>query len=119
MAIDFSFPEEVELVRQQVRKFCAEVVLPAEKLIALIRRCPSGALSFSKGDVEQRELDAEPDIAVAKGGPYVVRGCSELTGVPRGEGAAEQHFTLCRCGASKNKPFCDGTHWNVSFDEAN
>lgn len=89
----------------------------AEEIIATIRQCPSGALSFSMGGVEHREQAAEPSIAVVKGGPYVVVGGAELVGVPRAEGAAERHFTLCRCGESKNKPFCDGTHWNVDFDD--
>ena len=32
-----------------------------------------------------------------------------------GDGASKEHYTLCRCGASKNKPFCDGSHWAVGF----
>ncbi|HWN30302.1 MAG TPA: CDGSH iron-sulfur domain-containing protein [Burkholderiales bacterium] len=44
----------------------------------------------------------------------------KLMGVAMGEGASEEHYTLCRCGASKNKPFCDGSHWYVKFkDEQN
>jgi CDGSH-type Zn-finger protein len=39
----------------------------------------------------------------------------ELVDVPFGEGASREHYTLCRCGASKNKPFCDGTHWSIGF----
>jgi CDGSH-type Zn-finger protein len=35
--------------------------------------------------------------------------------VPFGEEASTEHSTLCRCGASKNKPFCDGSHWEVGF----
>ena len=35
------------------------------------------------------------------------------------EGASKERYTLCRCGASKNKPFCDGTHWNIEFDDTN
>ena len=38
-------------------------------------------------------------------------------GVAMGEGASEEHYTLCRCGASKNKPFCDGSHWHVGFKD--
>ena len=34
-----------------------------------------------------------------------------------GEGASEEHYTLCRCGGSKNKPFCDGTHWHKKFTD--
>ena len=35
--------------------------------------------------------------------------------VPFGDGASREHYTLCRCGQSKNKPFCDGAHWNAGF----
>ncbi|TDJ66950.1 MAG: hypothetical protein E2O37_01575 [Proteobacteria bacterium] len=34
-----------------------------------------------------------------------------------GEGASTEHYTLCRCGASKNKPFCDGSHWRIKFQD--
>ena len=56
---------------------------------------------------------------VSKDGPYDVTGSVEI-GEPRAEGASEEHYTLCRCGGSKNKPFCDGTHWSIKFtDEKN
>ncbi len=88
------------------------------EIIATIRRCPSGALSYSIDDVEYRDRDGEPAIFVAPNGPYVVSGGANLGDTPRAEGASEEHFTLCRCGASKNKPFCDGSHWYVEFDES-
>jgi CDGSH-type Zn-finger protein len=49
-------------------------------------------------------------IAIREGGPYAVRGDIRLDGerVPF-------RATLCRCGASKNKPFCDGSHHEVNF----
>lgn len=56
-----------------------------------------------------------PKITVQKDGPYMVEGADVLdwNGVsyPRGEGAV----SLCRCGASRNKPFCDGTHTKIGF----
>jgi len=54
-------------------------------------------------------------VTVADNGPYQITGGIELVDVKRGDGASSEHSTLCRCGASKNKPFCDGSHWNAGF----
>jgi len=81
-----------------------------EAIIETIKQCPSGALSYSIEDVEYRDQTREPMITVSKDGPYYVTGSVELRDQPRGEGASDEHYTLCRCGASKNKPFCDGSH---------
>jgi len=86
-----------------------------EAIIETIRRCPSGALSYTLDDVEQRDQQREPRITVTKDGPYAVVGGVRLTGEPWGAGASTEHYTLCRCGGSKNKPFCDGTHSSIGF----
>jgi len=86
-----------------------------EEIIRTIRRCPSGALSYSVDGVEHRDRDRDPMVTVTKDGPYAVTGGIELVDQARGEGASEEHYTLCRCGGSKNKPFCDGTHWHIGF----
>ncbi len=92
----------------------------AENIIKTIRKCPSGALSYSKDGKEHRNREGEPSIFIAPNGPYVVSGAPELHDTKRGEGASTEHFTMCRCGGSKNKPFCDGTHWHIGFkDEKN
>ena len=91
---------------------------PADETIETIRACPSGALSFTRGGTEERDRDDDdPRILVAPAGPYAVKGGVELVGVEWAEGASREHYDLCRCGGSKNKPFCDGAHWNVQFDE--
>jgi len=87
----------------------------AEEIIATIRKCPSGALSYSLDGVEQRDEARAPAVTVTDHGPYAVTGGVELLDVPFGEGASREHYTLCRCGASKNKPFCDGSHWHAGF----
>lgn len=87
----------------------------ADEIIETIRRCPSGALSYSIDDVEHRGQDRVPMVTVTNDGPYAITGGIELVGVPFGEGASTEHYTLCRCGASQNKPFCDGSHWRVGF----
>lgn len=90
------------------------------EIIVAVRRCPSGALSYSIDGIEHRDQAGEAAIAVTKDGPYAVTGGAELVEVAMGEGASREHFTLCRCGASKNKPFCDGSHWDAGFrDERN
>ena len=88
-----------------------------KKIIDTIKQCPSGALSFSVNGQENIDQADEPGIMVAKNGPYVVTGGLELVGVTPGEGASKVNFTLCRCGGSKNKPFCDGTHWQIKFQD--
>ncbi|NIR46942.1 hypothetical protein GWO43_00475 [candidate division KSB1 bacterium] len=88
-----------------------------EEIIATIQKCPSGALSYSVDDVEHRDRQGAPTIFVAPNSPYVVFGGPDLVGTARAEGASREHFTLCRCGGSKNKPFCDGTHWHIEFKD--
>ena len=90
----------------------------AEEIIETINKCPSGALSYSIDTVEYRDQEREPMVTIADDGPYAITGGIELIGVTFGDGASKEHYTLCRCGASKNKPFCDGSHWQVGFRDA-
>ncbi len=87
----------------------------ATAIIDTIRKCPSGALSYSVAGVEQRDPNRTPAIQATKDGPYRVTGGVALDGQEWDDGASREHYTLCRCGASKNKPFCDGTHWDIGF----
>ncbi len=86
-----------------------------EEIIATIKKCPSGALSYAIDGVEALPPQRPPLVTVTDDGPYAVTGGIELMGVEFGEGASKEHYTLCRCGASKNKPFCDGSHWDANF----
>jgi CDGSH-type Zn-finger protein len=85
-------------------------------LIAMIERCPSGALTYA---LEVGGEDVEPDlptqIAVVEDGPLWVSGRIQIE---RSDGQtleARTQVTLCRCGASGNKPLCDGSHSRVGF----
>lgn len=92
-----------------------------DAVVETVKKCPSGALSYSIGEEEDRDQIRQPMVTVAKDGPYYVTGGIELAGVENwGQGASKEHFALCRCGASNNKPFCDGTHLSIKFkDEKN
>ena len=87
-----------------------------QEVIDTVRKCPSGALSYSVDGIEYRELaDGKPQMRVIKNGPYHVTGGIELVGAKWAQGASKEHYTLCRCGASNNKPFCDGMHRETGF----
>ena len=86
-----------------------------QEIIAVIRKCPSGALSYAIDGVEAAPLPRPAMVTVTDDGPYRISGGIELVGVKQGDGASSDHYTLCRCGASNNKPFCDGSHWDAGF----
>ncbi len=90
-------------------------------IIDVVRRCPSGALSYSIDGVEYRDPEEQrnPTVTVLKNGPYHITGGIGLIGenIQFGEGASKEHYTLCRCGASDNKPFCDGAHKSSNFND--
>ena len=96
-----------------------------DQLIQAVRDCPSGALSLAFDNVEARDLTdwhgtREQAIEITQDGPYRVTGSVPLTDasgadVPRAAGSSREHYALCRCGHSQNKPFCSGMHWYVDF----
>ena len=90
------------------------------KIAKTIIMCPSGALSYTKDGVLYKDQDCKPSITVSKDGPYRVVGGIELIGPTGSKPESQEHYTLCRCGGSKNKPFCSGEHWHINFkDEKN
>ena len=89
-------------------------------IVETISRCPSGALSYSIGGGEHRDQDREPVVTVSNDGPYHVTGGIEISDASGLQPPSREHYALCRCGASRNKPFCDGSHWSVKLhDEKN
>ena len=92
-----------------------------QDIINTVRKCPSGALSYSIDGIEYRDPkeQRDPILTVLKNGPYYITGGIDLIGenIEFGEGASKEHYTLCRCGASENKPFCDGTHRTINFKD--
>ena len=89
----------------------------AEEIEAIIRACPSGALQLAKpGDAPHSDSHGGAVIRIVPNGPIQVRNV-ELADEEWAEGANPQKYTLCRCGKSKNKPFCDGSHYEDSWKE--
>jgi CDGSH-type Zn-finger protein/truncated hemoglobin YjbI len=99
-----------------------------DELIRAVRDCPSGALGLAFDGQEDHEARRVVDwhggrqraIEITQDGPYRVTGGVPLVDaagadVPRAEGSSREHYALCRCGHSQNKPFCSGMHWYVEF----
>lgn len=91
-----------------------------DEIKRVIKMCPSGSLSYTENEAETKEFFNKAEIIVSKNGPFYVRGGIEISDVDLGDKASKEHYTLCRCGKSKNKPRCDGEHWYAAFkdDEA-
>ncbi len=86
-----------------------------DDIIAVVTACPSGALSYSEPDQPpQHAIDAAPGITIEENGPYRVAGIP-LASARAADGGSTDKYVLCRCGKSKNKPYCDGTHHDVNW----
>ena len=89
-----------------------------ERLIDMVRLCPSGALAVSEDEGGEPLEPALPtSVAVVEDGPLWVRGGVRVTGADGQDYEVRNRVTLCRCGASTNKPFCDGTHQEIGFTD--
>ncbi|MFT6995990.1 MAG: putative Fe-S cluster protein YjdI [Maribacter sp.] len=83
-----------------------------------IRKCPSGALSFyMNGEENKEEEELETKVEVLKNGPLLVYGTLRVKDNGGREEIKNKTTAFCRCGASSNKPYCDGTHIKVSFND--
>jgi len=87
----------------------------------VIDRCPSGALTYKEKTARSSEKDASSSlfasIRVVKNGPLLVEGDCRLLNSAGDEMAKRGTYALCRCGASRKNPFCDGSHIKMGFDD--
>lgn len=85
--------------------------MPVEDLVRIAHQCPSGAITYTRKDGAPDERPPPVNLVnVRENGPNAFRGPLTIAGVEVGHRA-----TLCRCGASKTKPFCDGSHNDIAF----
>ena len=82
-----------------------------EAVAELAHQCPSGAIRYERLDGVPGEAPPKVNtVRVRENGPLAFHGALDIAGQPRAIRA-----TLCRCGASKNKPYCDGSHTEAGF----
>lgn len=98
------------------KPWCQPDLVSADEVAEVISRCPSGALTYVRKDGGSAESPpSENVVTVVYNGPLYVRGDLEIDGVAQDMPGVHFRAALCRCGASKNKPFCDNSHEAAGF----
>jgi CDGSH-type Zn-finger protein/uncharacterized Fe-S cluster protein YjdI len=91
----------------------------ADAIVTVVERCPSGALHYTRKDGSANEQPAAYNtITVLENGPHYVRGDVTLRTTDGEIRLNDTRLALCRCGQSKNKPFCDNSHRDAGFVDA-
>ncbi len=86
-----------------------------EALKSQIEKCPSGALTYKyKGETKMEETKIT-ECSIVENGPLLVSGNLKVVLADGSEEIKKRSTAFCRCGASNNKPYCDGTHKTIAF----
>ena len=86
-----------------------------DALKSQIEKCPSGALTYRhKGETKMEETKFT-ECSIVDNGPLLVSGTLKVVLADGTEEIKKRSTAFCRCGASKNKPYCDGTHNDINF----
>ncbi len=87
-----------------------------EELKVQVETCPSGALSYRMNNAEDKEeMHTETVVEVMENGPLLVYGTLHITNSDGAKEIKNKTTAFCRCGASTNKPYCDGKHREIDF----
>lgn len=88
-----------------------------EETINVVNKCPSGALKYESTLAAKNEaIDSSTEIKIINNGPLYFKGNISIVNFDGENIVNETRAALCRCGASKNKPFCDNSHLEVKFN---
>jgi uncharacterized Fe-S cluster protein YjdI len=94
-----------------------------DEIIQQVQKCPTKALSFyinipdKKSSEEPVALESGLKVKVLSKGPLVVKGPITLINTDGQREIKSGETFFCRCGTSKNKPFCDGSHNAINFED--
>jgi uncharacterized Fe-S cluster protein YjdI len=88
-----------------------------ERIIEQIKKCPSGALSYYMNNEENKSVVQETEfiVEVSQNGPLLVYGNISIKDNDGNVSKKNKVTAFCRCGASGNKPYCDGSHKKIGF----
>ncbi len=90
-----------------------------DNLIEQVKKCPSGALSyFMNGASSSDATESTPtQVEVLSAGPLLVHGPMQIKNTDGQIEEKSKVTAFCRCGASSNKPYCDGSHKKIEFTD--
>ena len=98
--------------------WCQPDLVSPDEVADVVARCPSGALSYERKDGGAAESAEEENVvSVMYNGPLYVRGDLDVDGAADDMDGVAFRAALCRCGQSKNKPFCDNSHEEAGFKD--
>lgn len=91
-----------------------------EEIIAQVKQCPSGALSYEMNEATNKTTEEvsinQVPVKITPNGPVLIKTACIIE---HSDGSMEERaatVALCRCGASANKPYCDGSHNRIGFE---
>ena len=133
------FRELIEVFNPGRRPWVNMDGTPTRKIIEVVNKCPTQALIWKNNqDLTEEEKKAQRNVGPTEETPRTLSGQEEPTSirimrdgpiVVEGKftiiGTGDQHFrptmltSFCRCGASRNMPYCDGTHRKIDFTDQN
>lgn len=89
-----------------------------DKIIEQVKKCPSGALSYylNRDADDKVQVEAETIVETMPNGPLIVYGNVTIKDKDGNLTQKNNVTAFCRCGASSNKPFCDGSHKKIGFE---
>lgn len=102
---------------------------PTDKIIEIVDLCPTGALFYKRNkdllNENQKNETAKESVkndnenvtilTVLKDGPLRIKGNFKIIGIDGNTLDINGNATICRCGASARKPFCDGNHRKINY----
>jgi CDGSH-type Zn-finger protein/uncharacterized Fe-S cluster protein YjdI len=98
--------------------WCQPDAASVDEVAEICTRCPSGALTYIRKDGNMGEMAPGRNVVViANDGPLYLTGDLTIEGAAEDMGGVRFRAALCRCGASKNKPFCDNSHREIRFED--
>lgn len=98
--------------------WCVPDLTSVDDVVDVVKRCPTGAITFESNDASVAETaSSENAVTVSYHGPYFISGDLAIEGAADDMHGVKFRAALCRCGASKNKPFCDNSHEEIGFKD--